>query len=71
QLLPHLSVTGGPPAQRAFGSNLNLSENWKQLEQFLIERALEEAEDNRTAAAKLLGITYRALRYKMTRYGCA
>ena len=32
-----------------------------------IERALEKTRFNRTAAAKLLGISFRALRYRMQR----
>jgi DNA-binding NtrC family response regulator len=69
QLLPQLSEANGLVARRAFGSNLNLAENWRHIEKYLIERALEKTGGNRTAAAKLLGITYRALRYKMKRHG--
>jgi two-component system, NtrC family, response regulator PilR len=38
-----------------------------QLEKEMILRALEATEQNRTAAAKRLGITFRALRYRMQR----
>ena len=38
-----------------------------QLEREAILRALEKTRQNRTAAAKLLGITFRALRYRMQR----
>ena len=34
-----------------------------------IERALEKTRYNRTAAARLLGISFRALRYRMQRLG--
>jgi two-component system, NtrC family, response regulator PilR len=38
-----------------------------QLEREMILRALEATEQNRTAAARRLGITFRALRYRMQR----
>ena len=38
-----------------------------QLEREAILRALDKTRHNRTAAAKLLGITFRALRYRMQR----
>lgn len=69
QFLSHLSHSKTVPAERAFGSNLHLSENFRHIEEYLIARALEETHGNRTAAAKMLGITYRALRYKMKKYG--
>lgn len=69
QFLPHLSHTESVPAERAFGANLRLSENFKSMEKYLIARALEESHGNRTKAAEMLGITYRALRYKMKKYG--
>ena len=40
-----------------------------QQERKLIEQALEEAEGNQTQAAKLLGITRRALGYRRAKYG--
>jgi two-component system, NtrC family, response regulator PilR len=40
-----------------------------QIERQAISRALEKTRYNRTAAAKLLGITFRALRYRMQRLG--
>jgi len=39
------------------------------VEREAIQRALEKTRFNRTAAAKLLGITFRALRYRMQRLG--
>jgi two-component system response regulator PilR (NtrC family) len=38
-----------------------------QIEREAIVRALEKTRYNRTAAARLLGITFRALRYRMQR----
>jgi two-component system response regulator PilR (NtrC family) len=40
-----------------------------RLEKEAILEALEKTRFNRTAAAKLLGITFRALRYRMDRLG--
>ena len=40
-----------------------------QAERDAIQRALEKTRYNRTAAAKMLGITFRALRYRMQRLG--
>lgn len=40
-----------------------------RLEREAILEAIEEAKHNRTAAARLLGITFRALRYRMERLG--
>jgi DNA-binding NtrC family response regulator len=40
----------------------------REVEQRLIREALERARWNRTEAAKLLGISYRGLRYKMREY---
>ncbi len=40
-----------------------------QLERDAILRALDKTRQNRTAAARLLGITFRALRYRMQRLG--
>jgi two-component system response regulator PilR (NtrC family) len=40
-----------------------------QLERDAIARALEKTRYNRTAAARLLGISFRALRYRMQRLG--
>ncbi|MFA7666155.1 MAG: sigma-54 dependent transcriptional regulator [Burkholderiaceae bacterium] len=40
-----------------------------QIEREAILRALEKTRHNRTAAARLLGITFRALRYRMQRLG--
>ncbi len=40
----------------------------KEMEKILIERALEETSGNRTRAAKVLGISVRTLRNKLTEY---
>ncbi len=49
--------------------NAPLPERLEDLEKKAIMQALEKTRYNRTAAAKLLGITFRALRYKMEKLG--
>ncbi len=46
-----------------------LQEYLDRLERAAIEEALEKSRYNKTAAAKLLGITFRALRYRLERLG--
>jgi len=50
-------------------SGLPLQERLDAVEKKAILAALEQTRYNRTAAAKLLGITFRALRYRMERLG--
>jgi two-component system response regulator PilR (NtrC family) len=60
-------------AQRSGASEgttpINLQDRLDQVEREAILGALEQTRFNRTAAAKLLGITFRALRYRMARLG--
>ena len=69
QFLSHLSEKELLPKEQSFGENLRLTENFEHVEKYLIVRALEETQGNKTRAAGLLGITYRGLRYKMIKYG--
>lgn len=50
-------------------SRLSLPEKLENIERQAIMAALERARYNRTAAAKLLGVSFRALRYRMERLG--
>ncbi|MES2562421.1 MAG: sigma-54 dependent transcriptional regulator [Pseudomonadota bacterium] len=50
-------------------TGLPLQERLDALERKHIHEALEQTRYNRTAAAKVLGITFRALRYRMERLG--
>jgi two-component system response regulator PilR (NtrC family) len=65
-LRPPESIT---PASGGGGGKRPLQEYLDRLEKEAILEALEETRFNRTAAAKLLGITFRALRYRMERLG--
>ena len=46
-----------------------LGERLDGLEREAIVRALEQTRYNKTAAAKLLGVTFRALRYRIKKLG--
>ena len=54
----------GPP-----GDKWPLQDYLDRVERAAINEALEKTRYNRTAAAKLLGITFRAMRYRMERLG--
>ncbi len=58
------AAAGATPAGKA-----PLQEYLDEVEKAAILEALEKTRYNRTAAAKLLGITFRALRYRMERLG--
>ena len=58
-----------PAASAEIAEPTNLQDRLDQVERKAILDALEKTRYNRTAAAKLLGITFRALRYRMARLG--
>jgi two-component system response regulator PilR (NtrC family) len=49
----------------------SLQDHLDQVERQVILDALEKTDGNRTAAARLLGITFRSMRYRMARLGLA
>ncbi len=49
--------------------SLSLDKAWQKLEKAFIEKALSESNGNHTQAAKLLGLSRRALLYKLKQYG--
>ena len=51
-----------PPIEAAFG---NLDDYLENIERRILSRALEQSRWNKTAAAKLLGISFRSLRYRL------
>jgi two-component system response regulator PilR (NtrC family) len=59
-------VTAAPPAATGDGG---LDDYISNLERTAIVKALEESRYNKTAAARKLGITFRALRYKLKKLG--
>jgi len=56
-----------PPAEILDGTNLE--QQLEQTERDIITRALEETHWNKTKAAKILGISFRALRYRLSKLG--
>ena len=52
-----------------FSGDGSLEDYLEQVERGAIEEALTKTNRNKTAAAKLLGITFRALRYKLEKLG--
>jgi two-component system response regulator AtoC len=54
---------------RAAGEDLSVKRQGRALEEALIRRALERTGGNRTRAAELLELSYRALLYKIKEYG--
>ncbi|MCU0896306.1 MAG: sigma-54 dependent transcriptional regulator [Burkholderiales bacterium] len=65
QLAPHIA----PEEPAAPNAKWPLQEYLDRVEREAILEALDKTRFNRTAAAKLLGITFRALRYRMERLG--
>ncbi|MEX0912440.1 MAG: sigma-54 dependent transcriptional regulator [Gemmatimonadota bacterium] len=59
------ALGGGPPGAKVSLDTLNVAE----VEQVLIEKALEETGNNRTKAAELLGMSVRTLRNKLNSPG--
>jgi two-component system, NtrC family, response regulator PilR len=64
-----VSVAHRPARLSPDGIPESLPEYLDQLERDAIGKALEKTRYNRTAAARLLGISFRALRYRMQRLG--
>ena len=61
-----------PPPQApgvTTGEEGGLGSQVEQVERQAIQKALEQARFNKTAAARLLGISFRALRYRMEKLG--
>ncbi len=50
-------------------SDVSLSDYLEDIEKRAIQKALTKTNDNKTAAAKLLGISFRTLRYRLTKLG--
>jgi two-component system, NtrC family, response regulator PilR len=62
------TIPASPPAH-APASEVGLDDYISNLERTAIMKALEESRYNKTAAARKLGITFRALRYKLKKLG--
>ncbi len=63
------ATDGAAGVQAAFSGEESLDDYIERVERAAIEKALAQANQNKTAAAKLLGISFRALRYKLEKLG--
>ncbi len=66
-LLPAAGAT--TPTDADLGGEESLDDYLERIERSAIEKALAQTNQNKTAAAKLLGISFRALRYKLDKLG--
>ncbi|MHB8535110.1 MAG: sigma-54-dependent transcriptional regulator [Sulfuricaulis sp.] len=65
-----LQVTESDADQETvIGGKESLDDYLERVERATIEKALAQTQQNKTAAAKLLGISFRALRYKLEKLG--
>jgi len=64
-----LPSVSGPSTDSPIADNLQLEGYLDDVEKQAIMEALEKTRYNKTAAAKLLGITFRALRYRLKKLG--
>jgi two-component system response regulator PilR (NtrC family) len=55
--------------ETVMGGKESLDDYLERIERATIEKALAQTQQNKTAAAKLLGISFRALRYKLEKLG--
>ncbi|MET0936713.1 MAG: sigma-54 dependent transcriptional regulator [Luteibacter sp.] len=62
-------AAAGAPAPRVAATDGSLEDYISNIERDTIIKALEESRYNKTATAKKLGITFRALRYKLKKLG--
>ncbi|HEY6879142.1 MAG TPA: sigma-54 dependent transcriptional regulator [Polyangiales bacterium] len=65
----HLREDRDPVAAALGSGELSIKRTTRVMEELLIRRALEQTRGNRTAAAKLLELSHRALLYKIKDYG--
>jgi len=70
--LPAEILQGGSGPEEISGSGLTIPDaglSLEEVEKTLIRQALEKAGNNKTVAARLLGITYDSLRYQVKKFG--
>ncbi len=75
RLKPQLDMPGASAAEAegaaggAISKGMALQDYLDEMERVAIREALAQTEHNRTAAARLLGVTFRSLRYRLQRLG--
>lgn len=65
----HEGNSGGKSPGKTLANSINLEEYLADIEKQVILDALDKTKWNKTAAAKLLGISFRALRYRLDKLG--
>ncbi|MDA8389302.1 MAG: sigma-54 dependent transcriptional regulator [Gammaproteobacteria bacterium] len=65
----HPAAPSPVPADERDPARQSLEEHLAEVERAAIEKALRDSHNNKTAAARELGITFRALRYKLEKLG--
>ena len=65
----HEGSSSGMTPTKSMANNMNLEEYLTDIEKQAILDALDKTRWNKTAAAKLLGISFRALRYRLDKLG--
>ena len=69
-LPPEIAAGERPPVVLADGFKLPAGGiNWEEVERSLILQAMERTDNNITKAAKLLGLTFRTLQYRLEKFG--
>jgi two-component system, NtrC family, response regulator PilR len=69
QLRASSAPTPSAPAAANAASNAPLGDHLEDIEREAIVKALEQTRYNKTAAAKVLGMSFRALRYRIKKLG--
>ncbi|WP_440998018.1 sigma-54-dependent transcriptional regulator [Arhodomonas sp. SL1] len=65
----HMMASPATPQAPEPGDGFELESYIEDMERSVIQRALEKSGHNKTAAAQLLGISFRALRYRLKKLG--
>ena len=60
-------ISAGTGSGGALSNGMALQDYLDEMERVAIREALVQADHNRTAAARLLGVTFRSLRYRLQR----
>ncbi len=68
-LITDLQLPPQAPKKHSHAFNMSLDEHLEQVEKEAILKALDETKGNKTLAAKLLGVTFRTLRYRLKKLG--
>ena len=68
-MVTQAAAVGASPAAGGLAGRVPLQDFLDRCERETVELALAQTRGNRTQAAKLLGITFRSMRYRLERLG--